>query len=202
METGKRELKSQNQCVPSATWGSTGDPNLPILRLCPQRHAGQVAWSSALREKLWASKGQHRGQQARPIFPLPHGSGVIVGANPHCLARGMPSWTTCPSRHTTLSECTQATVIGVNWPFFSVSAALIGLINPTDCTVLFNEDPNLPKSQFKQRHLWKSLNPTLINFYLEKIKVFSVGWSEATPGSASFLLLRPKEVARLVRIQE
>ena len=44
---------------------------------------------------------------------------------------------------------------------------------------------NLNKGTFE-----KSLNPTLINFYLGKIKVFSAGWSGTSPGSATFMLLR------------
>lgn len=141
---------------------------------------GRLGGAVPSREKLQASGRQHAGQKAGSIFPLPHGSGAILGNQsplllPEGCHPGKPALTDplhCP-------ESTQAIVIGVNWPLFSVRAALISLVNPRDHMVLFNEDPNLPKSQFKQRHLGKSLNPTLINCYLEKVKVFSAGWSEA-----------------------
>lgn len=43
----------------------------------------------------------------------------------------------------------------------------------------------------------KISNPTLINFYLGKIKLLSAGWSGAALGCTTFILLGPQQVARL-----
>ena len=78
--------------------------------------------------------------------------GPFRGASPPCLCQ-MDASNILLHEETELLESTQATVTAVNRSLFSVRTALICLVNPGDRMVLFNEDPNLPNSQFKQRHL-------------------------------------------------
>ena len=72
-------------------------------------------------------------------------------------------------------------VSGLLW-YASLTLVTAGcfLMKILTCPIL-----NLNKGTFE-----KSLNPTLINFYLGKIKCFSAGWSGTSPGSATFMLLR------------
>lgn len=133
-----------------------GPQETPTSQSCVSAHSamlGKLHGAAPSGRSCEPAKGSTEGSRQDPSSHCPMAQGSLWEPILIASARGMPSQTTCPSRQTTLSECAQATVIGVNWPFFSVSAALIGLVNPTDCMVLFNEDPNLPKSQFKQRHL-------------------------------------------------
>lgn len=99
------------------------------------------------------SSMENRGKDPPPHCPMAQG----LFGRPVCLSSARKMLQIPSLKEAELPESTQATVNGVNWPLFSSRAALICLVNPGDHMLLFNEDPNLPNSQFKQSHLWKSL---------------------------------------------
>lgn len=151
----KQGLENPNLCFcPSAGWDPQ-ETHLSVLLLCPQYRLGRLHSAVPPREELQASGGQRRGYEAGP--PATHTAPCLRGYFWELVLLSLCQWdaslANLPSREAVLPARTWATVIEVNWPLSSVRAALIGLVNPGDRMVLFNEDPNVPNSQFKQSHL-------------------------------------------------
>lgn len=120
-EIGTRE--SESAC-PLCHLRAHKRPQPLVLRLCPQHHAGQVGWRSALQGEAASQREAACRAEGRIHLPTaPWLRGHFGEPISLASARGIPPWKTCPYRPTALSESTQATVIGVNWPFFSVRAA-------------------------------------------------------------------------------
>lgn len=102
--------------------------------------------------------------------PSPHtiAQGPSSGASPPYLCwRDVRLWS--PPQ----GDCTARKYPGLQWLELIGLYLVSGLLWSASLTLVTTwcflmKITTLPNSRFKQRHLWKSLNPTLINFYLEK----------------------------------
>lgn len=138
----KRDLENLNLCAWPLSWlGAHRRPqslSLASLSTAPCR----AGWVGAM-----PSRKSHK-----PLM-----GSVVGGSMPltphHCSAAffwsqsSLPLPESCQDKPLTgrlhCQKAPRPAVIGVNWPLFSVSAALICLINPSNHMVLFNEDPYL-----------------------------------------------------------
>lgn len=173
---------------PLGQLGTIGDSRLSALILCPQWLLGSTLLGGAgVREGNTKGRGQDSPALPSASWLRAHlGEPVLLAS-----ARRMPQ-TSSFMRRMNFQRAPRPQWLQLIGLYF-VSGLLWYASLTLDHMVLFNEDPNLPNSQFKQRHLRKkSLNPTLVNFCLGKIKLFSAGWSGTAPGSATFTLLRPQ----------
>lgn len=178
----KQGLKNQNQSVLSATWGATEDLLLGISYSCVSVYntmLGGLQEAVLSRDKPQTSKRHHREQKAGPIFSCPVAQGPFWEPILLASARGCHPGKPALTGRLHYQKVPRPQLTGLSWPIFSVRAALIGLINPGDHMVLFNEDPNWPKSQFRQGTLENlSIAHWSISTEKKKSKAFAPGWSE------------------------
>lgn len=130
----------------SAPRGSAAPSRLSALLLHSERHAGRAALSS-VRGELQASKLQLAWERQDPTQPLPRAR----------LPKGGPAGK---------PESTQGPVLGAKWPLFRVRTGLICFVHLVTTWCFLMKIPTWPRCQLKQKHLGKSLNPTLINSHL------------------------------------
>lgn len=149
---------------PLGQLGTIGDSSLSALLLCPQRLLGSTLLGEAA-----ASEGNTKGwEQDSPALPSASWLWAHLG-EPFPLASAR--WMVQTSSLTRRLNCQRAPRL--QWLQLIGLYLVSGLLWYALLTrmVLFNEDPNLPNSQFKQRHLWKISKSHTDQFLLRKNQI-------------------------------